>query len=79
MERIRFDRNVLDFFRTSRWRDLRERAGRLALCQGCANLCHILPSLYYSLDVGFALGAASDLRYLKERRRVRRARRRSYV
>ena len=42
-----------------------------------SNLCYIHPSFYYKLDRNFVLSALADIRYVKERRRIERERKRS--
>jgi MoaA/NifB/PqqE/SkfB family radical SAM enzyme len=76
-QRVRFDWNIIDFFETERWKRMQEKAGRFKFCETCSNLCYIHPSFYYSLDRNFVLSALADIRYVKERRRIERERRRT--
>lgn len=76
-QRIKFDRNIIKFFQTERWREMQEKAGKFGFCQDCSNLCYIHPSFYYKLDKNFVLSGLSDLRYTLERRRIEKERARS--
>lgn len=76
-QRIKFDRNIIDFMKSERWKKMQSKAGRFQFCDDCSNLCYIHPSFYYKLDRNFVLSALADIRYMKERRRIERERRRS--
>ncbi|MCA1595370.1 MAG: hypothetical protein LC772_02945, partial [Chloroflexi bacterium] len=69
-QRIKFDRNIIDFFKTEKWKQMQEKAGKFKFCDDCSNLCYIHPSFYYKLDRNFVLSALADIRYMKERRRI---------
>jgi MoaA/NifB/PqqE/SkfB family radical SAM enzyme len=74
-QRIKFDWNIIDFFKTDKWKAMEEKAGNFKFCENCSNLCYIHPSFYYSLDRNTVLSALADIRYVKERRRIERERR----
>jgi MoaA/NifB/PqqE/SkfB family radical SAM enzyme len=76
-QRIKFDWNIVDFFETDRWKAMQDKAGKFKFCDDCSNLCYIHPSFYYKLDRNTVLSALSDIRYVKERRRIERERRQS--
>lgn len=73
-QRVKFDWNIVDFFATDRWKQMQDKVGKFKFCETCSNLCYIHPSFYYSLDRNFVLSALSDIRYMKERRRIERER-----
>lgn len=73
-QRIKFDRNIIKFFETNRWKEMQDRAGKFKFCDDCSNLCYIHPSFYYKFDRNFVLSALSDIRYVRERRRIERER-----
>jgi MoaA/NifB/PqqE/SkfB family radical SAM enzyme len=73
-QRIKFDWNIIDFFQTDKWKQMQDKAGKFKFCESCSNLCYIHPSFYYKLDRNFVLSALSDIRYMKERRRIERER-----
>lgn len=74
-QRVKFDRNIIAFFETQRWKEMQDKAGKFKFCENCSNLCYIHPSFYYKFDRNFVLSALSDIRYAKERRRIERERR----
>jgi MoaA/NifB/PqqE/SkfB family radical SAM enzyme len=76
-QRIKFDWNIIDFFATDRWRQMQDKAGKFKFCQDCSNLCYIHPSFYYKADRNLVLSGLSDMRYVKERRRIERQRKAS--
>ncbi|MGH2444247.1 MAG: radical SAM protein, partial [Chloroflexota bacterium] len=76
-QRVKFDWNIIEFFKTDRWKEMQGKAGKFKFCENCSNLCYIHPSFYYKLDRNFALSALADIRYMKERRRIERERRRT--
>jgi MoaA/NifB/PqqE/SkfB family radical SAM enzyme len=76
-QRIKFDWNIIDFFETAKWKQMQDKAGKFKFCEDCSNLCYIHPSFYYKLDRNFVLSALADIRYVKERKRIERERRRS--
>jgi MoaA/NifB/PqqE/SkfB family radical SAM enzyme len=78
-QRIKFDWNIVDFFETEKWKAMQDKAGKFKFCDDCSNLCYIHPSFYYKLDRNFVLSAMADIRYVKERRRIERQRKRSLV
>jgi len=73
-QRVKFDWNIIDFFRTDKWKQMQDKAGKFKFCEGCSNLCYIHPSFYYKMDRNFALSALADVRYMKERWRIDRER-----
>lgn len=73
-QRIKFDRNIIDFFQTPKWKVMQEKVGTFKFCDGCRNLCYLHPSFYYRADRLFVLSAFADMRYLRERSRVERER-----
>jgi MoaA/NifB/PqqE/SkfB family radical SAM enzyme len=76
-QRIKFDRNIIDFFASEKWKQMQDKAGKFKFCDNCSNLCYIHPSFYYQLNQNTVLSALADLRYMKERRRIERQRRRT--
>jgi MoaA/NifB/PqqE/SkfB family radical SAM enzyme len=76
-QRIKFDRNIISFFKTDRWKQMQDKAGKFKFCDDCSNLCYIHPSFYYQFDRNFVLSALADIRYMKERHRIERQRRKS--
>lgn len=76
-QRIKFDWNIVEFFESDKWKAMQDKAGKFQFCQDCSNLCYIHPSFYYKLDRHFLLSAMADIRYMKERRRIERERRRT--
>jgi hypothetical protein len=56
---------------------MQDRAGKFKFCDDCSNLCYIHPSFYYQFNRNMVLSALSDIRYVRERRRIERARKRS--
>ncbi len=76
-QRIKFDWNIIEFMKSDRWKQMQSKAGKFQFCDDCSNLCYIHPSFYYKLDRNFVLSALADIRYMKERRRIERERRRS--
>jgi MoaA/NifB/PqqE/SkfB family radical SAM enzyme len=76
-QRVKFDWNIVEFFETDRWKAMKDKAGRFKFCESCANLCYIHPSFYYQLNANTALSAFADIRYMKERRRIERERKRT--
>ncbi|MGH2448313.1 MAG: radical SAM protein [Chloroflexota bacterium] len=75
-QRVKFDWNIVDFFQTDKWKQMQDKAGRFKFCEGCSNLCYIHPSFYYQANKNTVLSALSDARYMVERRRIERDRRR---
>jgi MoaA/NifB/PqqE/SkfB family radical SAM enzyme len=73
-QRVKFDWNIVDFFKTDRWKEMQDKAGKFKFCQGCSNLCYLHPSFYYSLDRHFVLSGLADVRYMSERIRIERDR-----
>lgn len=76
-QRVKFDWNIVDFFQTDKWKQMQDKAGKFKFCDGCSNLCYIHPSFYYSFDRNTVLSALSDIRYVKERSRIERERKRA--
>jgi len=76
-QRVKFDWNIVDFFKTERWKQMQEKAGKFKFCDDCSNLCYIHPSFYYSFNRNTVLSSLSDIRYTYERRRIERERERS--
>lgn len=76
-QRIKFDWNIIDFFKTERWEQMQDKAGKFNFCQDCSNLCYLHPSFYYGRDRNFVLSGLSDVRYTYERGRIERERKRS--
>ncbi len=76
-QRIKFDWNIIDFFKTEKWKQMQSKTGTFKFCDDCSNLCYIHPSFYYKLDRNFVLSALADIRYMKERKRIERQRERS--
>jgi MoaA/NifB/PqqE/SkfB family radical SAM enzyme len=76
-QRVKFDWNIVDFMKTEKWQQMQDKAGKFKFCDNCSNLCYIHPSFYYQLNVNTALSALADVRYMKERRRIERERRRT--
>jgi MoaA/NifB/PqqE/SkfB family radical SAM enzyme len=75
-QRIKFDWNIVDFMKSDRWKKMQDKAGKFKFCDDCSNLCYLHPSFYYKFDRNFVLSAFADLRYVKERNRIERQRRR---
>jgi MoaA/NifB/PqqE/SkfB family radical SAM enzyme len=73
-QRVKFDWNIIEFFKTEKWKQMQDKAGKFQFCESCSNLCYIHPSFYYKLDRNFVLSALSDIRYMRERRRIERER-----
>lgn len=76
-QRIKFDRNIVEFMKSERWKQMQDKAGKFKFCDDCSNLCYIHPSFYYKLDRNFVLSALADIRYMKERVRIDRQKRRT--
>lgn len=76
-QRIKFDWNIIDFFKTDKWKQMQDKAGTFKFCDDCSNLCYIHPSFYYSLNKNTVLSAMADIRYMKERNRIERERKRT--
>jgi MoaA/NifB/PqqE/SkfB family radical SAM enzyme len=74
-QRIKFDRNIIDFFKTEKWAQMQDKAGKFKFCDNCSNLCYVHPSFYYQLNKNTVLSAMADIRYMKERRRIEKERR----
>jgi hypothetical protein len=49
---------------------MQDEVGTFSFCDGCRNLCYLHPSFNYRYDRLFVLSALSDIRYLRERRRI---------
>jgi MoaA/NifB/PqqE/SkfB family radical SAM enzyme len=73
-QRIKFDWNIIEFFKTPKWKTMQAKVGTFSFCDGCRNLCYLHPSFYYRIDRLFVLSALADIRYLQERRRIERER-----
>jgi MoaA/NifB/PqqE/SkfB family radical SAM enzyme len=76
-QRVKFDWNIIEFFQTERWREMQHKAGRFKFCDDCSHLCYIHPSFYYRFNKNTALSALADIRYMKERTRIERERKRT--
>ncbi len=68
--KIPLDANFERLFYSRKWRQMQDEVGTFSFCDGCRNLCYLHPSFNYRYDRLFVLSALSDIRYLRERRRI---------
>jgi len=73
--KIPLDKNFAKLFHSNKWKQMQDEVGRFDFCDGCRNLCYLHPSFNYRYDRLFVLSTLSDVRYLRERRRIERERR----
>lgn len=75
--KIPLDQHFVRLFESQKWRQMQDEVGRFDFCHGCRNLCYLHPSFLYRYDRLFVLSAFSDIRYLRERRRIERERKKT--
>jgi MoaA/NifB/PqqE/SkfB family radical SAM enzyme len=68
--KIPLDRNFEKLFHSRKWQQMQDEVGRFDFCHNCRNLCYLHPSFTYRYDRLFVLSALSDIRYLRERKRI---------
>ncbi len=68
--KIPLDRNFEKLFHSRKWQQMQDEVGRFDFCHNCRNLCYLHPSFTYRYDRLFVLSNLSDIRYLRERKRI---------